>query len=63
MMRVTNTLIQRNASITLQQNLQAMAKAQTQVSSGQKYTAVSDVPQAQAAVMRASSARRALDQY
>jgi flagellar hook-associated protein 3 FlgL len=63
MMRVTNTLIQRNATITLQQNLQAMAKAQAQVSSGQKYTAFSDDPQAQSSVMQASSSLRALDQY
>ena len=63
MMRVTNTLIQRNATITLQQNLQAMAKAQAQVSSGQKYTAFSDDPQAQSSVMRTSSSLRALDQY
>lgn len=62
-MRVTNTLIQRNAALTLQQNLQAMAKAQTQVSTGQKYTAFSDDPQAQSSVMRASSSLRALDQY
>ena len=63
MMRVTNTLIQRNATITLQQNLQAMAKAQAQVSSGQKYTAFSDDPQAQSSVMQTSSSLRALDQY
>lgn len=63
MMRVTNTLIQRNASFTLQQNLQAMAKAQAQVSSGQKYTAFSDDPQAQSSVMQTSSSLRALDQY
>lgn len=63
MMRVTNTLIQRNAALSLQQNLQAMAKAQEQVSSGQKYTAFSDDPQAQSSIMRASSSLRALDQY
>lgn len=63
MMRVTNTLIQRNASIMLQQNLQAMAKAQTQVSTGQRYSAFSDDPQAQSSVMQASGSLRALDQY
>lgn len=62
-MRVTNTLIQRNATTMLQQNLQAMAKAQAQVSSGQKYTAFSDDPQAQSSVMQTSSSLRALDQY
>jgi len=62
-MRVTNTLIQRNATLTLQQNLQAVAKAQAQVSTGQKYTSFADDPQAQSSVMQTSSSLRALDQY
>lgn len=62
-MRVTNTIIQRNATYTLQQNLQSMAQAQAQVSSGQKYTAFADDPQAQSSVMKTSSSLRALDQY
>lgn len=62
-MRVTNNIIQRNAAFTLQQNLQAMAKAQTQVSTGQRYTQFSDDPQAQSSVMQTSSSLRALEQY
>ncbi len=63
MMRVTNNIIQRNATLTLQQNLQRVAQAQTRVSSGQKFTAFADDPQAQSSVMQSSSALRALEQY
>src|SRR5512142_2037756 len=62
-MRVTNNIIQRNAAFTLQQNLQAMAKAQNQVSTGQRFTQFSDDPQAQSSVMQTSSSLRALEQY
>lgn len=63
MIRVTNNIIQRNATLNLQNNLQRVAQAQAQVSTGQKYTSFADDPQAQSGVMQSSSALRALDQY
>lgn len=63
MIRVTNNIIQRNATLTLQQNLQRVAQSQTQVSTGQKFTSFADDPQAQSSAMQGSSALRALEQY
>ena len=63
MMRITNSIIQNNASLSLQVNLQRLAQAQTQVSSGQKYASFSDDPAAQSQVMQTSGSLRALDQY
>lgn len=63
MIRVTNNIIQRNATLALQNNLQRVAQAQAQVSSGQKFTSFADDPQAQSSVMQSSSAIRAIDQY
>jgi flagellar hook-associated protein 3 FlgL len=62
-MRVTNSMIQTNATLSLQMNLQQMAQAQTQVSTGQKYSSFADDPRAQSSVMQTSSALNALDQY
>ena len=62
-MRVTNSIVQRNAVNALQQNLQRMTQAQTQVNTGQRYERFSDDPQAQSNIMQSSSALRALDQY
>ncbi len=63
MMRVTNNIVQRNATLALQNGLQRVAQSQVQVSSGQKYTSFAEDPQAQSSVMQSSSALRALDQY
>lgn len=63
MMRVTDNIIQRNATLSLQSNLQRVAQAQAQVSSGQKYTSFADDPRAQSSIMQSSGALRALDQY
>jgi flagellar hook-associated protein 3 FlgL len=56
-------MIQTNATLSLQMNLQQMAQAQTQVSTGQKYSSFADDPRAQSSVMQTSSALNALDQY
>ncbi|MGI8507762.1 MAG: flagellin [Gemmatimonadaceae bacterium] len=63
MMRVTDNIIQRNATLSLQSNLQRVAQAQAQVSSGQKYSSFADDPRAQSSIMESSGALRALDQY
>lgn len=63
MMRVTNNILQSNATLALQSNLQRVAQAQNQVSSGQKYTSFADDPRAQSSIMQSSGALRALDQY
>lgn len=63
MIRVTTSIIQRNATASLQSNLQRVARAQNQVSTGQKYAAFADDPQAQSSVMESSTALRALEQY
>jgi flagellar hook-associated protein 3 FlgL len=62
-MRVTNSMIQTNATLSLQMNLQQMAQAQTQVSTGLKYSSFADDPRAQSSVMQTSTALNALDQY
>lgn len=62
-MRVTNSMIQTNATLSLQMDRQQMAQAQTQVSTGQKFTSFADDPQAQSSVMQTSTALSALDQY
>ena len=62
-MRVTDSMIQTNATLSLQMNLQQMAQAQTQVSTGQKYSSFADDPRAQSSVMQTSTSLNALDQY
>jgi flagellar hook-associated protein 3 FlgL len=62
-MRITNSILQSNASRYLQQNLQGMAQAQTQASTGKRYERFSQDPHAQSNVMQASSSLRALEQY
>ena len=62
-MRVTNSMIQTNATLSLQTNLQAMAQAQNQVSTGLKYSSFADDPQAQSSVMQTSTSLNALTQY
>jgi flagellar hook-associated protein 3 FlgL len=62
-MRVTNSMIQTNATLSLQFNLQQMAQAQTEVNTGQKYSSFADDPQAQSAVMQTSTGLNALGQY
>jgi flagellar hook-associated protein 3 FlgL len=62
-MRITNNMIQSQATSTLQLSLQRMAEANTQVSSGQRYQTFAENPQVQSNVMQTSGALRALDQY
>jgi flagellar hook-associated protein 3 FlgL len=62
-MRVTDSMIQTNATLSLQMNLQQMAQAQNQVSTTLKYSSFADDPRAQSSVMQSSSALNALDQY
>ena len=62
-MRITNSMIQTNATLSLQSNLQAMSTAQNQVSTGLKYSSFADDPQAQSSVMQKSTALNALSQY
>lgn len=62
-MRVTNSMIQTNATLSLQMNLQQMAQAQNQASTGQKYTSFADDPRAQSTVMQTTTSLNALDQY
>jgi flagellar hook-associated protein 3 FlgL len=62
-MRITNSMIQTNATLSLQSNLQAMTTAQNQVSTGLKYSSFADDPQAQSSVMQTSTALNALNQY
>jgi flagellar hook-associated protein 3 FlgL len=62
-MRVTNNIIQSNATLAMQLNLQRMAQAQTQASSGQKYASFAEDPHAQSQVMQTSGSLRALEQY
>lgn len=63
MIRLTTTIIQRNAATALQQSLQRMGESQMQVSSGKKFQTFADDPQAQSSVMQSSGAIRALEQY
>ncbi len=62
-MRVTNSMIQTNATLALQTDLQAMAQAQNQVSTGRKYSSFADDPQAQSSIMQTSTSLNALTQY
>lgn len=62
-MRITNSILQREAITTLQRNSAALEQAQSQVSTGLKLQTASDDPVAAAGVMRASGGLRALTQY
>ena len=62
-MRITNTMLQRNATQSMQQNLQRVAQAQTQVSTGLRFASFADDPHAQSAVMQSAGALRAIEQY
>ncbi len=62
-MRITNSILRREAISTLQRNSAALDEAQRQVSTGLKLQTASDDPVAAAGVMRASGGLRALTQY
>ncbi len=47
----------------MQQNMQQVARAQLQASTGQRYSSFADDPQAQSSVMQSSGAIRAIEQY
>lgn len=62
-MRITNSILQREALSSIQRSLSAMSEAQVQASTGLRVRASSDDPVAAAEIMRAGSGLRALDQY
>lgn len=62
-MRVTTSMMRRDSILRLQGNLQAIERAQRQVSSGLKVERMSDDPAAASEVMRLSSSLRTLEQY
>lgn len=62
-MRITNNILQRNAVAALQVNQQRMQEAQTQVTSGMRFTRASEDPVAASESMRTSGSLRALEQY
>lgn len=62
-MRITNNTAWRNALSGITTNSAAMAKLQSQISSGKRVESASDDPVAAGSAMGASSTLRALDQY
>ncbi|HET9986188.1 MAG TPA: flagellar hook-associated protein FlgL [Longimicrobiales bacterium] len=62
-MRITNSILQREALSSIQRNLSAMSDAQLRAASGLRVRTSSDDPVAAAEIMRSSSGLRALDQY
>lgn len=62
-MRITNSIMQREALSAIQRNNSAMDEAQRQVTTGLRIQNSSDDPVAAAEVLRDSSALRALTQY
>jgi flagellar hook-associated protein 3 FlgL len=61
--RVTNTMMRRDSIQRLQTNLQAIERAQRQISSGRRVELMSDDPSAASEVIRLSSSLRAIDQF
>jgi flagellar hook-associated protein 3 FlgL len=61
--RITNSVMVQRQIEGLQSNLQAISKAQQQVSSGKRLTAASDDPVAASNIMSADTLIRGLDQY
>ncbi len=62
-MRITNSIIQRNALASIQASLKQMARAQERVSTGLRVQKPSDDPSAASDILRTGSALGALDQY
>ncbi len=62
-MRVTNAIMRRDSVLRLQTNLQAIERAQRQISSGLKVERMSDDPTAANEVVRLSSSLRVIDQF
>lgn len=62
-MRITNTIIQNKAIHAMQHNLKGVVEAQTQASTGLKYSTFADDPHTQSEVMRNAGALRAIEQY
>lgn len=62
-MRVTNQSILANSTNRLQMNLQAMERAREQVSSGVRFTRMSEDPVAASEVVRVGSSMRAIEQF
>jgi flagellar hook-associated protein 3 FlgL len=61
--RVTNAMLRRDGIHRLQSNLQAIERAQRQLSSGLRIETMSDDPSAAGEVIRLSSSLRAIGQY
>jgi flagellar hook-associated protein 3 FlgL len=62
-MRITNQLISHSSVSRLQKNLQALERAQAEVSSGLRVRRMSDDPVAASDVVRISGSMRALEQF
>ena len=62
-MRITNSIIQRNALANLQLNMRRILEAQDMTTSGKRIRAVSDDPIGASQVMQANGSLRALEQY
>ena len=62
-MRISNSLLQQNVLRDLQANLAAVAKVQSQVSSGKRFETMSEDPLAGTHVLTADRGLRAIDQY
>ncbi len=62
-MRITSNMITNSQITAIQTNLDAMAKANMQVSSGLRFQDASDDPSAATQVMGTQASLRALDQY
>ncbi len=62
-MRITNGLLQRRSLEGIQRNLQAIAQAQEQISSGLRVSRPSEDPVGASGVLRANTGLRALEQY
>ena len=62
-MRITNSIIQRNALANLQLNMRRILEAQDATTSGKRIREVSDDPIGASKVMQANGSLRALEQY
>lgn len=62
-MRITNSMLQRGALSSIQDNMQRIAEAQAKVSSGKRLQKASDDPTAAAGAMRARGSLRTLERF
>ena len=62
-MRITNNMLTRAQFEGLSMNMAALAKAQTQVSTGKRLSQASDDPTASTQIMASGTSLRALEDY